>query len=184
MKDWGPEQSEEQVVLVQKTAKMLPVPAGQEQKARRGFFKVLADIGKAIKGYTADDIGRLKEGGVQKVEGEGQKAIAEAQAKVAEAAKLHAEAELKRAEAELKRAEVSKAKAEAYATARKADGEYAKDVAAAWNSFQEAQSRIKQAGGSVSFDFEQIFHLLCRGEQPPEKVDVDVTAKLVQPPEA
>jgi len=152
------QKSEAPPVLIQKTARLLPAPPEQAQQTRRSFFRVLKDIWNAVKGYTADDIARLKEGGVQQVEGKGQTAVAEAKAKVAEAAERHAKAELNLAEAR-------KADAEAYATKKKADGEYAKNVADAMVTVVEAMSRIKQAGGSVSFDLNQIERLLCQGKE-------------------
>jgi hypothetical protein len=137
--------NEAPVLLIQETAKLLHALPEQTARNRRSFLRVIRDIWIAVKGYTADDINRLKEGGVQQVEGRGQTAIAEAKAKTAEAAERHAKAELNLAEAQ-------KAKAEAYALKRKADGEYAKDTAAALATVVETMSRIKQDGRRGSFD--------------------------------
>ncbi|MGO9202360.1 MAG: hypothetical protein ACLQM8_17675 [Limisphaerales bacterium] len=157
--------NEEQFVLIQRTAKLLPVPSGTPKKARRSSFRLLADICRAIGGYTAEDLARLKEGAVLQVEGKGQTAIAEAQAKVAEAAERHAKAEHERAEAVKARAEAVKATAEAYAIKRKADGEHAKDMATAVNQVAEAISRIKPPGGEFAFDIAQLEKLLSKGQR-------------------
>lgn len=154
MNPFKPE-SEVTPVLIGKTAKLLPAPQGQEKRARRSFGLVVQDIWNAVRGYTAEDVSRLKEGGIQIVEGKGRLPNAEAAVKVAEAAKLHAEAEEIRARAE-------KTQAEAGAIRSKTRIEEIKGVASAYSDFVDVASKFKQAGGNVAFDMEQLQKLIDR----------------------
>jgi hypothetical protein len=113
---------------------------------RKGFVALMQKWWSAIRGYTVEDIDRLKEGGVQQVEGKGRLAIAEAEAKLAEAAKLHAESE--------------KYKAEAYHIRKAADRDMLSAQVEAFERFEAAISRIKQQGGEVAFSSEEIKSLI------------------------
>ena len=161
--EWTPEQEQEDqaLVIVSKTAKPLSRPSAtsqQQKQKERAFFCTVRNAWNWLRGYTAEDVAKLKEAGIQKLQGEGLKPLAEARAKVGEAAERHANAEKLRAEAE-------KAKAEADAIRRKADGEYAKDISIAVQNVADAMSKIKQAGGTVAFDEQQLLKLLTEGQK-------------------
>jgi hypothetical protein len=160
---WQPEQAEEeaQQLLIQKTAKALPAPKGLEKKAKLGFLGMVSRLLGAIKGYLVDDLNRLKESGVQIVEGKGQKELAEAKAKITEAAERQANAELKNAEAEQIRAETP-------ASVAKIEAETLKLRAEAFATVLDAISKIKQAGGSVVFDSAELLAIM-QPQAPPEE---------------
>jgi hypothetical protein len=159
---WVPE-TEERSALIQREAKALPAPAGASTNTRKSFSMMARRFVTWIQGYTVDDINRLKEGGVQLVEGKGQTAIAEAKAKIGEAAEHHAKAEHELAQA-------NKANAEAYAIRKKAEGDYLREQSEAFIRVQEAISRIKQQGGTVAFDEKQLLALVAYVREEPQKL--------------
>lgn len=144
-------EGDEEARIVPKSATPLPVPSAEVLRQRRGFFRTIGVWFGLLRDYTAEDINRLKEAAVSHVEAQVANKMAEAELKVAEAAKQHAEAE--------------EVLARRYATRIKAEGDYAKNMAEAFEKLTLAISRIKEAGGSISFDQEQLMRLLTRGGQ-------------------
>jgi hypothetical protein len=113
------------------------------------FFRVVADCWRAVRGYAADDISRLKEAGVLQVEAKAQKDLAEAKEKIANAARLHAEAE--------------KFRSEAYAIRVTADTNLLEAQVKALERIEAIISAIRQKGGSVAFDTNEIARHILRG---------------------
>jgi hypothetical protein len=111
-----------------------------------------------LKDYTAEDINRLKEAGVSKVEGHAKDINADAARKIAEAAKLHAEADLISAHK-------AKTAADAYAVTRKADADYALSVADAIQKVADAMNNLRQKGGNTGFDEKQLIQLLLNAKR-------------------
>ena len=74
--------------LVHVQARPVAVPVPQEKVQRRSFARTLGVWLGLLKDYTAEDINRLKEAGVSKVEGHAKDINANAAQKIAQAAKL------------------------------------------------------------------------------------------------
>lgn len=122
-------------------------PASDSEQQARSFAKTMLHLWKLVRGYTADDIARLKEAGVRQVEAKAAKDFAEAEEKIANAAKAHAEAEAIRAKAAC---DLLTAKLEAV------------------ERVEAAISRIKQKGGAVAFSEDELRAIVLRtGEKYP-----------------
>ncbi len=143
---WASEDDEQPTALSPWKAKEVESPANPQEFANKGFVRFMKRLWASIRGYTASDIDRLKEGAVRQVEGKGNLALAEAEAKIAEASKLHAEAEKIRAESQ--RIQVG------------SEIELLNAKVAAFERFEAATSRIRQQGGEVAFSSEELKALI------------------------
>lgn len=154
--------------IIKKTAQPAPVPADaqeQQDKASRSFLRELLN---KIKGYTAQDAKRLKEAAIQIAEGEAAQKVNEARKIEAEAQKIHAEADYKRQKAALKEIEWRKSLREIEECKKNADIENTERQAAAIERLANAISVLKQKGGEVGFDKEQIENALKMLEEKRE----------------
>ena len=131
---------------------------GEESKARKGFFRTIGVWLGLLHDYTAEDINRLRKAGLRRVEAGADEAHAKAYRTLAEAEKIWAEAEKIRAEGEAARI--------------KAEGERAEAIARAVEHLRDTISRVKQQGGNVAFDEQQLLFLLARGREEFPKDDL------------
>lgn len=136
----------------------------EEQK---GFLRLMQCFWQAIKGYTATDIDRIKEAGVQKIEAQARKDHAEADAKIAAAARDHAEAEKLRAEADAIRC--------------KAKNDQLITQAEAIERFSNAVSNIRRKGGDVGFSQKELIEYILLGAKKfPKDEGLSRDAKAIQ----
>ena len=127
---------------------LIPVQVSPKEKTdeplriKKSFLRWAGEILGLMHRYTVEDLCRLKEAAISEREGLGRKANAEAAKLIAEAANLQAEADLKNA----------KISAIRNSTEDRQD--------AALDRVLDAISNIKQQGGSVASDSEQLEHML------------------------
>lgn len=127
-----------------------PVGEKENKKIKKSFLRTIGEFLGFVKKYTASDIDRLKEAGVALVEAKTAAKEAEAFEKIAKAAELHASAELK--------------KAQSAATKLDAEGNLLVKRAEAMERAANAFSKIKQNGGDIAFDSEQLKRFLELGD--------------------
>ncbi len=159
---WSSEDNEKPTGLSPWKAKEIATAAESTEFPNEGFIPFMKRLWASIKGYSASDIDRLKEGAVRQVEGKGNLALAEAEAKIAEASKLHAEAE--------------RIRAESYRIQLSANVDLLKAQVDAFERFETATSRIRQQGGDVAFSGDELKNLI-RMNQSSNKND---SPKLVE----
>ena len=115
-----------------------------------------------IQDGVVDDIGRLKEGGIRKVEGEGRKPHAEAQEREAAAAKLFEEGETAAEEREALRIKNEADRRNLRGDEPEPLVESLERQAAAVERLLRTISRIKQVGGAVGMDDAQLIQLVAK----------------------
>ncbi len=142
--------------IVKKTIDPAAVPKSFHDEQIHGTYNWFVRLWHAVRGYTANDIGRLKEAGVRLVENESDLKAADVRKKLAQAERSFAEAEYLRQAAALKRSKAEKKDAEAEAIRIKATTD-------ALDRFSDAVSRIRQQGGDVAFSLEQLENLIRDG---------------------
>ncbi|RXK79850.1 hypothetical protein EST62_13250 [Chlorobaculum sp. 24CR] len=146
--------------IIKKTAEPAPVPTivqEQQDHASRKWYQTLWD---KVKGYTATDALRLKEAGIQTAEGEAAQRVNNAKKIEAEAQLLHAEADLKRQEAALKEIEWRSALNNLQNSQVKEEIENTERQAAALERLANAISAIRQKGGDIGFDPNQLVNAI------------------------
>lgn len=176
MTGWTPEDDapETSALIPWKGTENAPATSRQPQQHPKSFFYFVAYCWRLLRGYTANDIDRLKEAGVRQVEAKAEKEHAEATAKIGTAAREHAEAERARAEAE-------KLRAEARALRSKSEVENLLAQVEAFERVETAISRIKQRGGDVAFSKAEILRLVWReSEQMPADPEVREATKEIE----
>jgi hypothetical protein len=140
-----------------------PISTVGKIKSRKGFFRTIGSFLGLLHDYTAEDIDRLKEAGVQIVESKAKKQYAEAMEKIAKAAELHAMAEVRNAEAQKILADADMVKAETLKIAKETEIEYLAKYTESIERVNDAISKIKQKGGLVLFNKKQLDDLLKVG---------------------
>lgn len=157
--------------LVKRRLEAANVPPKFKAQQQRSTFGLVGRLLKAIRGYTIDDIGRLKEAGVGMVEAETKIKESTALKNLAEAERMYAEVEEKRIENSIKEAELQKLQAEARLVNAETSKTEAETVGiknkireVALSRLLQAVSQIRQQGGDVMLDRKQLEKLLL--EQP------------------
>jgi hypothetical protein len=150
----------EESAVVKKHAEPASVPEELEEEQAKATFGWLRTIWNWIRGQTASEARRLKEAGVRAVEGEAAKRVNEAKKLDAEAEKMYAETEQKRQEAALLELQRRKQEAQLEGEQLEKDIERAERIADAAERVEKAISTIRQKGGDVAFDTEQLKRLL------------------------
>lgn len=156
---------EEEGRMIEKSAAPISVPPALENKQKVATVGWHIRLWRWLRGYAAEDIGRLKEAGVRQVEAEGDNKAAEAQQKISQAEKNFAEKDLIKQEALLKRAQAQKTLAEA--------GQIrVVTVVDAMDRLSSIASRIRQNGGEIGLDQKQL-----------EKFILDAASSGIESPE-
>lgn len=146
----------EQNKIVKKTIDPAPVPKDLKNKQIGSTYSWIVRLWRAIREYTVEDIGRLKEAGVSLVENKSNLKAAETYKSLAEVERTFAEAEDLRQAAALKKAQAKKVEEEAKEIRIRAKIE-------AFEHLSNAVSRIRQQGGEVAFNLEQLENLIHDG---------------------
>jgi hypothetical protein len=136
-------------IAVRKTIVPAQAPPSQQMMQEKATYSWLTKLICLVKRYTAADYGRLKEAGISMVENESKKKGGEAAKLFAEAEEIHARAELLRQEKAIKDAAIS-------ASWVNNNIDTINATAAALERLSNAISNIKQKGGDVGFDQEQL----------------------------
>jgi hypothetical protein len=176
MTQWTPEGEtpKTSALIPWKGTENAPSRSPRSQQHPKSFFYFVAYFWRLLKGYTANDIDRLKEAGVRLVEGKAEKEHAEATAKIATAAREHGEAERARAEAEKLRAEADLLRA-------KSDADSLLSQVEAFERVETAISKIKQRGGDVAFSKAEILRLVWReSERMPDDPEVRQATREIE----
>jgi len=153
-------EAEEEGRIVERHVLPAPVPQhleAQQEKATRAWH---IQLWQWLRGYTGEDINRLKEAGVRRVEADADAKAAEARQKISEAERNFAERERIKQEALLKQAEAAKAIAEANKTNAEAMKIRMEAIVNAVEQLSAAASRIRQNGGDVFLDKDQLKRLI------------------------
>lgn len=147
---WKPEEDERVSAAVPLIGRPIQTDGGPPQEMP--FKLSLRAIWGFIKGNTAYDVSRMREAGVQHVIGKGKKPAAEAELIVQEAAKTDAERQVKLAEA--------------YAIKKKADDDSMLARVNTLDKFVDTVSKLKQYGGDLGFDLEELQRTVFQTGQP------------------
>jgi uncharacterized protein YdaT len=142
--------------IVEKQIVPVPVPDPLAQQQAQATIAWHIQLWRWLKNYSADDIERLKEAGVGRVEAETDVKAAEAMQRMSEAQKNFAEKERIAQEAALKKAEFVKTMAEADKISAEATEIRMRTVMKALQDLTSAVSTIRQNGGEVFFDLKQL----------------------------
>ncbi len=128
--------------------------------------------------YMGDTISRIKESLLQKIEADAKAANADAQKKLAEAAIAANVANLPkrkdviaRLEREKKEAEVAKTKAEAEALLKDAETRRLQALTEAKTRFLEAVAKLRQEGGDIYIDPDNLLKIIGAGLPPEDDED-------------
>ncbi len=152
--------TEDEGRIVERRALPAPVPdevASRQQEATVAWH---VRLWRWLRGYTAEDINRLKEAGVSRVEAETDAKAAEAALKISEAHKNFAEKEKIAQEALLIKAQAARTIAEADKIKAEAEKLRVDTVVDAIDRLSTAASRIRQSGGEIFLDKEQLEKLI------------------------
>lgn len=131
-----------------------PIGSFNKPVHRKSWLRTIGEFIGFVKRYTASDLDRLKEAGVALVEAKVDDKRADSEEKIARAADLHASAELK--------------EAQKFVALKEAEGDLILKKAEAIERVANAISKIRQNGGDVSFDLNQLMGLLGNGEKEDE----------------
>jgi hypothetical protein len=162
MTKWA-ENEELKTVIIEKKISPLEVPQKLEKQQRKGTFRLFVKCWHWLKGYTADDIVRLKEAGLRKIEADNELKEAEAFKKMAEATESFARAEAIRQETALKKA-LSEGKV--------IDSIDYKEVENAEQRLNSAINKIHLKGGRILIDNNAVKKLIEQGQNefPNDKI--------------
>ncbi len=156
----NPFDPKEENVILRKRAEPASVPEELEEDQTEATFGWLRQLWNWLKGHTATEARRLKEASVRKVEGEAAKSQKEAKKIDAEAELIYARKEKKKQEAKREELERLKERKKLETETLEQKAENSERIANAFERVEKAISRIRQKGGDVALDDEQLQRLL------------------------
>lgn len=166
------EHRDQHPALIKKQAEPAHVPGELKQQQDNATVGVLRRFWYALKGYTLDDIRRLKDAAVSMTEGKAGEQIGKAMKLEAEAAKIHAEAETVKQENAAKELQNQR---ERLAVSERETDEIERR-AAALERLVKAIQILKINGGAIFLDGDQIENELKKLGQLP-RVEIEQEEK-------
>lgn len=175
-----PHEHNDEPRLIGSSGASSPIEPKYAATQRRSFFRSVGTFLGLCRDYSVADIGRLKEAGVRVVEAKADDGAAVVVARLAAAAESHARAEVSKQNAATARIKVI---AESKAKLIEAESIRLTAMAEAMSTLKSVISEIRQSGGEVAFNEDELMRLLCAGREdfPDDRIIEQAEQDNLQP---